>query len=70
MRSLSGPGNKKQSMNSLAIAAGIRQKENVNKIVKNVKEDEFVSLLHSFLYNFKRKHQKTCLYMLLLYDIF
>ncbi|KAK0578444.1 hypothetical protein LWI29_010539 [Acer saccharum] len=51
MRSLSGPDNKKKSkksMNLLAIAAGIKQKESVNKIVKKFPPNDFVVMLFHY----------------------
>ncbi|KAL5865570.1 hypothetical protein ACOSQ3_003084 [Xanthoceras sorbifolium] len=51
MRSLSGPENKKnskKSMNLLAIAAGIKQKESVNKIVKKFPPSDFVVMLFHY----------------------
>ncbi|KAK1557204.1 hypothetical protein Q3G72_020029 [Acer saccharum] len=51
IRSLSGPENKKKSkksMNLLAIAAGIKQKESVNKIVKKFPPSDFVVMLFHY----------------------
>ncbi|KAJ4730369.1 Lysine ketoglutarate reductase trans-splicing-like protein, putative (DUF707) [Melia azedarach] len=51
MRSLSGPGNKKtskKSMSLLAIAAGIKQKESVNKIVKKFPSTDFMVMLFHY----------------------
>ncbi|KAL9453985.1 hypothetical protein AB3S75_009564 [Citrus x aurantiifolia] len=51
MRSLSGKGNKKNSktsMSLLAIAAGIKQKESVNKIVKKFPPSDFVVMLFHY----------------------
>ncbi|KAB1225650.1 hypothetical protein CJ030_MR1G002310 [Morella rubra] len=51
MRPLSGPVNKKKSksvMNLLAIAAGIKQKESVNKIVKKFLAGDFVIMLFHY----------------------
>ncbi|KAM4070380.1 hypothetical protein ACJW30_12G161700 [Castanea mollissima] len=51
MRSLWGPVDKKKSkssMNLLAIAAGIKQKESVNKIVKKFLSSDFVVMLFHY----------------------
>nr|XP_023918529.1 uncharacterized protein LOC112030075 [Quercus suber] len=51
MRSLWGPLDKKKSkssMNLLAIAAGIKQKESVNKIVKKFLSSDFVVMLFHY----------------------
>ncbi|KAK3184672.1 hypothetical protein Dsin_031958 [Dipteronia sinensis] len=51
MRSLSGPEDKKKSkksMNLVAIAAGIKQKESVNKIVKKFPPSDFVVMLFHY----------------------
>ncbi|XP_031248352.1 uncharacterized protein LOC116106143 [Pistacia vera] len=51
MRPLSGPGNEKNSktpMNLLAIAAGIKQKESVDKIVKKFPPSDFVVMLFHY----------------------
>ncbi|XP_075647539.1 uncharacterized protein LOC142618478 [Castanea sativa] len=51
MRSLWGPQDKKKSkssMNLLAIAAGIKQKESVNKIVKKFLSSDFVVMLFHY----------------------